>query len=254
MRLIAFATLLTGASAAIDCNVTRDGQTSSDIVNVICRQMTLLYARGTNEGGNLGLAVGPPLQTALAAAVGTDNLAVQGIDYPADCKGAIGGSVDPFNATGSVNCADMVTAVLEYCPNTAVVISGYSQGAQQAHGCLMRLSPEQVANIQAVVTFGDPLSATPFDQVDAARTKVFCNEGDEVCNNKPIILPPHFTYGTVAIEPAVAFITNQSSPISVTRPAPHAVSKAQKGSDLRARATVSRWISAGLAMSRRSGP
>lgn len=54
-----------------------------------CRTVTLLYARGTTQDGNIGSAtdVGPLMMDALAALIGADALAVQGIAYDADVSG-----------------------------------------------------------------------------------------------------------------------------------------------------------------------
>lgn len=54
-----------------------------------CRAVTVVYARGTGQDGNVGAAgdVGPLFFNALAGIVGASNLAVQGVDYDADVTG-----------------------------------------------------------------------------------------------------------------------------------------------------------------------
>lgn len=52
-----------------------------------CKAITILYARGTAELGNVGLLAGPSFFNALGAIVGFDNVAVQGVNYPADIPG-----------------------------------------------------------------------------------------------------------------------------------------------------------------------
>jgi cutinase len=53
-----------------------------DVVDKLpCKALTLIYARGTFELGNMGELVGPELVEAVKSAVGSDTLAVQGVDY-----------------------------------------------------------------------------------------------------------------------------------------------------------------------------
>ena len=71
------------------------------------------------------------------------------------------------------------------------------------------LSREAEEVLQAAVTFGDPLRDQPFVKIDPTDAIVFCNEGDQVCENRPIITPAHLTYMLTAIDPAVEFIVTK---------------------------------------------
>ena len=68
--------------------------TRNDIVNGVCKQFTLIFARGTSEDPNLGNLVGPPFIDALNVTFGSNNVAVQGVNnYPASvAEFCIGGS------------------------------------------------------------------------------------------------------------------------------------------------------------------
>lgn len=89
--------------------------------NTPCRPLTLIFARGTFEPGNLGSLTGPPFITALSSAIGASNLAVQGVDYPADVAGfEAGGDVG-----GSALMAELVGMAMGKCPGTKVVMGGY---------------------------------------------------------------------------------------------------------------------------------
>jgi hypothetical protein len=46
-----------------------------------CKALTLIFAGGTNEPGNVSDVVGPPLFPALLSDLGTDQVIVQGVDY-----------------------------------------------------------------------------------------------------------------------------------------------------------------------------
>jgi cutinase len=45
--------------------------------------MTVIYARGTGEIGNVGTVTGPPLFKALREKMGADRVTCQGVDYAA---------------------------------------------------------------------------------------------------------------------------------------------------------------------------
>lgn len=96
--------------------------TENDLTNGSgCKAMTVIFARGTTETGNVGTLTGPPFFDAMAKAVGASNLAVQGVDYPADIPGFLAGG----DATGSATMAKLVSQATTQCPNTKVVMSGY---------------------------------------------------------------------------------------------------------------------------------
>lgn len=52
--------------------------------------------------------------------------------------------------------ASLVTKAFTNCPNTKIVMSGYSQGAQLVHNAASELSTSTMEKVSAVVTFGDP--------------------------------------------------------------------------------------------------
>jgi cutinase len=58
-----------------------------------CTAVTVIWARGTTEPGNVGVLVGPPFFDALRSRIGGGNVAVQGVPYNADVEGfLVGGS------------------------------------------------------------------------------------------------------------------------------------------------------------------
>ncbi|KAI6352159.1 hypothetical protein MCOR25_009518 [Pyricularia grisea] len=78
-----------------------------------CRDITVIYARGTTQDGNVGdpAAVGPLIFNALAGIVGTDRLAVQGVTYAANILGFLLGG-DPNGVKVMKNLTETV------CPST----------------------------------------------------------------------------------------------------------------------------------------
>lgn len=101
--------------------------TASDVENGVCKPVTLIFARGTTEPGNLGTVVGPPLANALISLLGAEQVAVQGANYPADVAGAISGATNPKGAQGAQNMAQFAQQLATSCPSSKVVLAGYSQ-------------------------------------------------------------------------------------------------------------------------------
>jgi len=106
-----------------------------------CKPMTVLFARGTTELGNMGSVAGPPFVTALGAMMGgAANIAVQGIEYPADIPGFLAGG----SKAGSALMAKMVGQVRAQCPDTNLVMAGYSYvfivstSRTETNGCVGR--------------------------------------------------------------------------------------------------------------------
>ncbi|KEQ70521.1 cutinase, partial [Aureobasidium namibiae CBS 147.97] len=179
--------------------------TKNDVINGVCKPVTYIFARGTTEIGNMGSTVGPALEKALESAFGQNNVATQGVTYPADVAGAISGALSPGTAQGARTMASLTQQVLGKCPDTKVILAGYSQGAEQVHGALINLQNGQVALLQVTLTFGDPLQRSPFRNIDSGRTKVYCNILDAVCNGAFVISAAHLSYSIQDATPAAQF-------------------------------------------------
>ncbi|KAL8364822.1 hypothetical protein RB595_003886 [Gaeumannomyces hyphopodioides] len=171
-----------------------------------CADIYVAFARGTTELGALGVVVGPPLSAALRSAAGSKSTEVEGVNYPAAISGFLVGG-DPG---GSATMAQMVTSKAAACPNTKIVMAGYSQGGQLVHNAAKQLSPNMASRVSAAVIFGDPKNGEPVAQIPASRTMVICNTGDNICSGGILILPPHLTYGADAGK-AARFIAAQSA-------------------------------------------
>ena len=73
-----------GKAIAGCTGISANGGDRNDIINGKCKPVTLIFARGTSELGNIGQIVGPPFVVALEKEFGKGNIAVQGVnDYPA---------------------------------------------------------------------------------------------------------------------------------------------------------------------------
>ena len=75
-----------------------------------CRAISVIYARGTNQQGNVGdsAAVGPLFFNQIAARVGgVSQLAIQGVTYSASVAGFLAGG----DATGSTTMTNLISTV-----------------------------------------------------------------------------------------------------------------------------------------------
>ncbi len=188
----------------------------TDVAGVGCKPITVIYARGTIEPGNVGDLVGPPFFNHLADLIGADNIAVQGVDYPA----TIGGYLIGGDPGGAQTTADLLNQAASNCPDTQIVLSGYSQGAMEAHLGEAMVSAEVGAQIAAVVSrnaahvqvvqsdmkkqvvFGDPFKGRPFPNVDSSKVMTYCFNADFICDDLPVVDTYHLEY--VVDTPAAA--------------------------------------------------
>lgn len=112
-----------------------------------CKPVTVIFARGTIELGNVGSITGPPFFNALDVLLGADKVGVQGVDYPATIAGYLEGG----DKAGAQTLADLTNQAASQCPDTQIVLSGYSQGAQLVHLGEAEISPDTASRVAAVV-------------------------------------------------------------------------------------------------------
>lgn len=129
-----------------DWDVERNELTS--VPGIGCKPITVIFARGTLELGNVGELVGPPFFNDLDDLIGANNIAVQGVDYSA----TIGGYLIGGDPGGAQTTADLLNQAAGNCPDTQIVLSGYSQGAMEVHLGEAMVSAEVAAQVAAVVS------------------------------------------------------------------------------------------------------
>lgn len=153
-----------------------------------CPDVEVIFARGTNEPAGLG-KVGDSLVDSLKQQTGL-NILPYGVNYAASKLQLHGGD-------GANDTIDRVKKSVETCPNTKIVLGGYSQGASVmdivAGVPIGGISwgnklPQQYANnIAAVVTFGDVADragGTLPSQSAMLGSKAadYCNPNDPICH------------------------------------------------------------------------
>ncbi|WP_375487315.1 cutinase family protein [uncultured Mycobacterium sp.] len=163
-----------------------------------CPDLQVVFARGTMEPPGIG-QTGQAFVDALSSRVGGKPIDVYAVDYPA--------SLDfPTAADGVIDAGNHLTSMAHNCPNTKMVLGGYSQGAAVAGyvtadaipagytppAGITGPMPADVANhLVAVALFGKP-SNTWLEAHDAPpitighlysrKTIELCADGDPICS------------------------------------------------------------------------
>jgi cutinase len=129
MKTTIVSAIVFGLAAAITIPVNlqkRDSDTQNDLVDGVCKTVTVIFARGTLESGNVGSLAGPPFFDALDTDLGTSNVALQGVDYGATILGYLEGG----DTAGAATLANLTNPAVTQCPNTQIVLSGYRYAVQ----------------------------------------------------------------------------------------------------------------------------
>ena len=177
-----------------------------------CVDVAVVFARGTFEGPGVG-ATGQSFVDALNARLPGQSVSVYGVNYPASLD--FGRAVD-----GIADATNKIQSIAAECPDTKIVLGGYSQGAAVAGystsssvpaGFVLPVGltgpmPASVAShVSAVVLFGTPdnwvlgvadRSAPPIAIGDlyAGKTLQLCAVGDPICYPGGLDRSAHSSY------------------------------------------------------------
>ena len=165
-----------------------------------CPDIEVVFARGTNDAPGLG-NVGGAFVDALRGKVGGRSVGAYAVNYPA--------SFDFLAAAGGANDASAhIQYMVNTCPDTRLVLGGYSQGAAvidvisavpvPAVGFDNPLPPNVPDHVAAIAVFGNPsaklglpLTVSP---VWGARAIDLCNADDAICQTDGQNLAAHRSY------------------------------------------------------------
>ena len=101
----------------------------------------------------------------------------------------------------------MVRDTASACPDTKIILGGYSQGGFSVHNAADDLGSD-MDKVSAAVIFGDPLCHQAVNNIDASKVKIICHDDDDICNTGALILPEHLTYAIDAAD-AASFVASQ---------------------------------------------
>jgi cutinase len=166
-----------------------------------CPDVDVVFGRGTGEPVGVG-RVGQAFIDALQSQIPGRTVASYAVDYPA--------SYDFLAAQdGAIDAERHIRAMVSQCPNTRIVLGGYSQGAAVVDmligippvgdklaalsdkfgsvGVAAPLSSDLAANVAAIAVFGNPATkfsnpATSAPSPYGARAIDLCKNGDPICS------------------------------------------------------------------------
>jgi cutinase len=116
-----------------------------------CPDVEVVSARGTDEPPGVG-SIGHAFIDSLRPKLPGRSVGVYGVNYPA---------TDDFVRSESAGAGDgsaHVQSTVANCPDTKMVLDGYSQGAAVIDMITEELPPEVASHVAAVAVFGNPKS------------------------------------------------------------------------------------------------
>ena len=165
-----------------------------------CPDVEVVFARGTNDAPGLG-NVGGAFVDSLRGKLAGRSVGAYAVNYPA--------SFDFLAAADGANDASgHLQFMADNCPNTRLVLGGYSQGAavidvisavpMPVIGFNSPLPPNVPDHVAAIAVFGNPsaklglpLTVSP---VWGGRSIDLCNGGDPICQTDGESLASHRSY------------------------------------------------------------
>ena len=184
-----------------------------------CPDVEVVFARGTSEAPGVG-GVGQGFVDAVRAQAAPRTVGVYGVNYPAGDNFA---QREPFALTvidGIRDAGNRLQTMSVNCPDTKLILGGFSQGAVvsgfttsavvpssvPAAVAPAPLPPDVADHVAAVVLFGTPsgpfldkYGAPPITigPLYAGKTLELCANGDTICNGAPDSGPnvAHALYG-----------------------------------------------------------
>lgn len=162
-----------------------------------CSDVKVVFARGTSEAPGVG-GVGQAFVDSLRSKVGAKTVGVYAVKYPA--------SLDfPTGVQGVNDAVAHVEATATNCPNTKIVLGGFSQGAAIAGfvtsdavppgvidtGVTGPMPPAVADHVAAVTLFGTPSNrfmgfiGQPYVKIGPlyqSKTLESCAPGDPICS------------------------------------------------------------------------
>lgn len=187
-------------AAAAFVSTTTLGATVTPIASAAaCSDVEVVFARGTTEPVGPGF-IGQDFADSLRGQLGNRTVGLYSVDYPATDNW-------PTAVIGVNDASAHIRQVAAECPDTSIVLGGFSQGAAVAQlvtadaaavppnsfafGTTSPLPPEVADRVDAVALFGKPnqrflfLIGQPYVPVGAtfqAKTIDLCAVNDPICS------------------------------------------------------------------------
>ena len=151
-----------------------------------CADVGVVFARGTHQGPGLA-DVGQAFVDSLTSQLGGRSVDVYAVNYPAN---------DDYHNSATAGGNDAATHIQDTvanCPNTRMVLGGYSQGATVIDLATNQMPPSVANHVAAVALFGEPTSGfsdmlwggQPLPAINPAysgKTLSLCAQDDPICS------------------------------------------------------------------------
>lgn len=150
-----------------------------------CPDVEVVFARGTNEPPGVG-GVGQAFVDSLRSRVPGRSVGVYAVNYPA---------TDAFASSSFAGAGDArahIESMAATCPNTRMVLGGYSQGAGVIDMSTDSMPPQVANHVAAVALFGNPESTfartlgggrlPTISPAYRAKTIDMCVPNDPICS------------------------------------------------------------------------
>jgi cutinase len=204
---------LTGALAAAACSLSLSAATAAVADAAPCPDVEVVFARGTTEPPGVG-GIGQAFVDSVRSQVAGRSVGVYAVNYPAS---------NDFSRSAPAGGNDMsahVQAIAADCPNTRMVLGGYSQGAAVVDLATTQMPADVADNVAAAAEFGgarssfaDSLSPGPLPSVGplfAAKTIEMCVPNDPICYQGGSDMRAHGAYvQTGMVNDAAAFAASR---------------------------------------------
>lgn len=146
----------------------------------------MVFARGTHQEPGLG-NMGQSFVDLLTSQVGGKSVNVYAVNYPAN---------DDYHnsaTAGANDAAAHIQDTVASCPNTKLVLGGYSQGSTVIDLATNQMPPSVADHVAAVTLFGEPTSGfssmlwggQPLPAINPAygpKTISLCAPDDPICS------------------------------------------------------------------------
>ena len=162
-----------------------------------CPDVAVVFARGTHQEPGLG-NIGQAFVDSLTSQLGGRSVDVYPVTYPAS---------DDYHGSSSAGSADAsahIQGTVASCPNTKIVLGGYSQGATVIDLATNAMPAPVAGHVAAVAFFGEPTSGfssalyggQPLPTINplySAKTISLCAPDDPICSGGGNIIA-HVSY------------------------------------------------------------
>ncbi len=149
-----------------------------------CPDVEVVFARGTTEPPGVG-GIGQAFVDALRSRAGGRSVSAYAVNYPASRD------FETSTPAGADDASAHIQSMTGSCPNTRMVLGGYSQGAGVIDLATAALPPSAADHVAAAALFGGPsssfadsLSAGPLPKIAplyAGKTIDLCVPDDPIC-------------------------------------------------------------------------